>query len=93
MRFCPKCGEDSAVVDCRMKQDNSFRRRRACSGCGEQWSTIEISLEQFESVARMRAVMETLRQELLPTVAIKQVMTDAIAEGRSRREAQERLDA
>lgn len=40
MKYCPKCGADSYIVDSRVTSEG-VKRRRACQTCGYRWNTIE----------------------------------------------------
>lgn len=37
---CPRCREDTRVVDCRLRGGN-MKRRRECVSCGERFNTWE----------------------------------------------------
>ncbi len=39
--YCPKCGTDAYVVDSRMQQDGTRRRKYKCGECGTRFNTIE----------------------------------------------------
>ena len=47
---CPFCGkEDTKVIDSRLLEDNSIRRRRLCEQCNKRFTTYE-KLEQPEII-------------------------------------------
>lgn len=41
--ICPKCGNDTGVIDSRLTNDGSIRRRRVCHACKYRFTTYEIS--------------------------------------------------
>lgn len=44
--ICPKCGEDTEVIDSRKRADGlTVRRRRRCKSCEYRFSTIELTTE------------------------------------------------
>lgn len=46
MKYCPKCGSDSYVIDSRDKP-YGIRRRRQCENCGYKWTTLETRIESY----------------------------------------------
>jgi hypothetical protein len=38
---CLKCGSDTKVLESRLNESNSVRRRRMCLACGERFTTME----------------------------------------------------
>lgn len=40
-KLCPKCGEESRVVDSRVMPDGNVWRKRECISCGARYETIE----------------------------------------------------
>ncbi len=64
MRFCPKCGRESRVVDTRFRSNGALRRRRKCCECGHAWSTIEVSLEVFEQLEKVQQTFRHLKELL-----------------------------
>lgn len=54
---CIFCGEDTKVVDARIKTDNSMRRRRECLVCGSRFTTYE---------EKRRPTPREVGEELLP---------------------------
>jgi DNA repair exonuclease SbcCD ATPase subunit len=45
---CIFCGEDTKVVDARLKTDNTMRRRRECLVCGSRFTTFEGKMKKKE---------------------------------------------
>ena len=54
---CPKCGNDTHVVDSR-PNDESVARRRECVACKYRFSTIEIETELLEKLTDLRRIKE-----------------------------------
>lgn len=48
---CPKCGENTKVVDSRVEEDSVWRRRE-CQGCGYRFNTTEIDMDMYERLVR-----------------------------------------
>ena len=48
---CVKCqSENVRIIDSRMSDGNSIRRRRWCEDCGERFSTIEIRVDTYNGL-------------------------------------------
>jgi transcriptional regulator NrdR family protein len=60
MRMCPKCGEDSAVLDSRETDRSVVRRRRECRACATRWTTYELSAEEYEALQRVQQIAQTM---------------------------------
>jgi transcriptional regulator NrdR family protein len=59
--YCPKCGsEDTAVIECRPRNDGKFRRRRSCCDCGHRFTTIEINIGEYENLKELAASFKKL---------------------------------
>lgn len=64
---CPKCGEESRVVDSR---DSLYvdvpakRRRRRCNGCARAWTTYEIEASAYAAIVRANRMAERLEGPL-----------------------------
>lgn len=58
---CPRCRKPSQVLDSRLLQDNSVRRRRRCLKCRFKWTTYEQdATANRASAAGHRRVVEKL---------------------------------
>jgi transcriptional regulator NrdR family protein len=64
MRFCPNCGQNSSVIDCRIRKDGGVRRRRKCDECGHAWNTIEFSESEFERLLKMQDAFRVIKELL-----------------------------
>lgn len=59
--YCPKCGsEDIAVIECRVRKDSKFRRRRACCDCRHRFTTIEVDIDEYEKLNELAASFKKL---------------------------------
>ena len=65
MLLCAKCHGESRVVDSRVSNANT-RRRRECLTCKHRWSTMEISSELAETfqdrLTTLRVSLSDLKQ-------------------------------
>lgn len=48
---CPKCNENTRVIDSKSDED-STERRRECLVCGYRFSTVEIDRDLYERLVR-----------------------------------------
>lgn len=59
--LCPKCNsEDSAVIDCRTRNDGKMRRRRECYDCRHRFTTIEVDIDDYENLKELAASLKKL---------------------------------
>lgn len=59
VKYCPKCGADSYVINTRADESGRIRRRRECPFCGERWSTIEIFLDEKDNKNHNKNITKT----------------------------------
>ncbi len=51
---CPKCGNDTKVIDSREDEMLiAVNRRRECRTCAKRFNTVEITAEWFETLNEM----------------------------------------
>jgi transcriptional repressor NrdR len=48
---CPKCFENTKVINSRHEED-AIMRRRECNACGYRFTTIEIDKDLFERMVK-----------------------------------------
>ena len=65
MLLCAKCHGESRVVDSRVSNANT-RRRRECLTCKHRWSTLELSFELAETLqdrlTNLRATLSDVKR-------------------------------
>ena len=64
---CVKCqSENTRIIDSRMGDGNSIRRRRWCLDCGNKFSTMEIPIEDFTALKgkedRLDAILKMIKE-------------------------------
>lgn len=66
---CVKCqSENTRIIDSRMGDGNSIRRRRWCEDCGKRFSTIEITWDEFATLkgkeSRLNGLLRIIKEEI-----------------------------
>lgn len=66
---CVKCqSENVRIIDSRMGDGNSIRRRRWCEDCGKRFSTIEITWDEFATLkgkeSSLNGLLRIIKEEI-----------------------------
>lgn len=62
---CPKCNEDTNVLDSRPRPElQLLYRRRQCKVCKHRFSTFEITEKQYESYENIRKSHEVIMKSI-----------------------------
>lgn len=66
---CVKCqSENVRIIDSRMGDGNSIRRRRFCENCGNKFTTIEIQMDTYNGLkvkeTRLNGLLRMIKEEI-----------------------------